>query len=82
MLMYSPQHEGLYGSIERVGKASVQTLFYQCAGLPFFPQGTYWVTGHGMFGSDLKVLDLRQSAPSATPAIPRCCRTLGRSVTV
>lgn len=29
MLMYSPRYEGFYGSIERVGKASVQTLFHQ-----------------------------------------------------
>ncbi len=77
MLMYSPQYEGFYGSIERVGESSVQTLFYQFMGLPIFPQGTYWVTGNGLFGNDLKVLELRRSVPSIVIGYARGWLTVG-----
>lgn len=82
MLSYSPQYEGFYGSIERVGKASVQTLFYQFMGLPIFPQGTYWVTGNGLFGSNLKVLDLRRSVPSILIGYVRGWLTAGSFLTI
>jgi hypothetical protein len=80
--MYSPQYEGFYGSIERVGKGSVQTLFYQFMLMPVFPQGTYWVTGNGLFGNDLKVLDLRRSMPSIVIGYLRGWLTTGAFWTI
>lgn len=65
MVMISPQHEGFYGSIERVGNGSVQTLFHHFLGLPVFPQDTYWVEG-GTFTrlENLKLVSLGRSWPS------------------
>lgn len=63
-MLINPQYEGFYGSIERVGGGSVQTLFYHLFGLPLFPQGTYWVTGDTWLGRELKVTELRRSVPS------------------
>lgn len=63
-MLIQPQYEGFYGAIERAGRGSVQTLFYHFVGFPLVPQETFWVTGHGMFGSELKVMKIRRSAPS------------------
>lgn len=68
-MLINPQYEALLGSVERVGKSSVQTLFYQVMGLPIFPQETYFVTGSTMFSwSNVKVMPLSQSLPSILKA--------------
>lgn len=64
-MLISPQYEGFYGSIGRVGKSSVQTLFYHLFGFPIWPQETYWVTG-GPFTrlENTKVMEIERSIPS------------------
>lgn len=64
-MLISPQYEGFYGSIGRVGKGSVQTLFYHLFGFPIWPQETYWVTA-GPFTrlENTKVMELKRSVPS------------------
>ncbi|AKF05961.1 hypothetical protein DB32_003110 [Sandaracinus amylolyticus] len=60
-MLIHPQYEAFYGSIARVGKGSVQTLFYQFLGFPLLPQGTYWVEGSALTSwSDLRVTELRR----------------------
>lgn len=64
-MLINPQYEGFYGSIGRIGKSSVQTLFYHFAALPIFPQGTYWVSGNmGTSWSTLEVMEIERSIPS------------------
>lgn len=78
MVMITPQYEGFYGSVERVGKGSVQTLFYHFAGLPLFPQESYWVEGSSAFSwSNLKVMELGRSWPSIVAGYLRGWTTVG-----
>ena len=63
MVMISPQYEGLYGSIEKAGKHSIQTLFYHLAGFPIWPQDSYLVSGGGI-GKDLEVMEIKRHVPS------------------
>lgn len=78
MVMITPQYEGFYGSVERVGKGSVQTLFYHFAGLPIFPQESYWVEGSDAFSwSNLKVMELGRSWPSIIAGYLRGWTTVG-----
>jgi hypothetical protein len=71
-VLIHPQYEAFYGSVERIGKSSVQTLFYQFLGFPLFPQGTYWVTGSALTSwSDVEVMELRRTPRSIVAAYAR-----------
>ncbi len=78
MLMIDPKYEGFYGSIGRVGKGSVQTVFYHLFGFPIFPQDTFWVIGSTLtsFG-DLKIMELKRSVPSIVTGYLRGWATSG-----
>lgn len=47
MLVISPQYEGFYGAVGRVGRGAIETLFIHLLGFPIWPRGTYWVEGRG-----------------------------------
>jgi hypothetical protein len=64
MLMYSPRYEGFYGSIERAGKSSIQTLFYHFMGFPIWPQDSYLVHSPSMFSNDFQVREIKRNMKS------------------
>jgi hypothetical protein len=77
-MLIDPKYEGFYGSVERVGKSSVQTLFYHFLGFPLFPQDSYWVTGSDLTSwGDLKVMELKRSVPSIVAGYLRGWSTVG-----
>ena len=77
MLIHT-QYENFYGSVARVGKSSVQTLFYHFMGLPIWPQGTYWVTA-GLFTSlsNTKVMELKRDKRSVLAGYVRGWTAVG-----
>lgn len=79
-MLISPQYEGFYGSVERAGKHSIQTLFYHFMGFPLWPQETYVVTGDTLFGGELRVTEIRRSRASIIAAYARGWTTMGAIV--
>jgi hypothetical protein len=63
-MMISPQYEAFFGSVERAGKHSIQTLFYHFMGFPLWPQETYVVSGDTLFGGELRVTEIKRSRAS------------------
>lgn len=59
-MMFSPQYEGFYGSVERAGKHSIQTLFYHFMGFPIWPQESYVVSGWAGLGGNLRVTEIKR----------------------
>ncbi len=43
-MLINPQYEAFFGSVERAGKHSIQTLFYHFVGFPLWPQDSYVVS--------------------------------------
>jgi len=77
MLMYSPRYEGFYGSIERAGKSSIQTLFYHFLGFPIWPQDSYLVHSPSMFSNDFQVREIKRNTKSIVAGYLRGWTTMG-----
>lgn len=76
-MLITPQYEAFYGSVERAGKHSIQTLFYHLAGFPLWPQDSYLVSGNTLFGGELKVMEIKRNKASIVAGYARGWTTMG-----
>ena len=79
-MLINPQYEAFFGSVERAGKHSIQTLFYHFVGFPLWPQDSYVVSGNTLFGGELKVMEIKRHMPSILAGYARGWTTMGSIV--